>query len=279
MRRPSRASRVAIGLALLLALPFAITGCDSGAATATPTKSAAPATARANTTIVTDLAELQTTPNPTATATLPPPTPTSTPLPVARLELLSLRDYRDSVGSLLVVGEAANTGDTLAVGIDFKVTLLGAGDTPLATTWATAHLAEVAAGGKTPFRAVFAQPPADWNRIEIDVTAGPPDPNDIAGPTFVESLKVEHAALATSGGKIAVGGSVKNGSPTGALAVRVMAVLRGADGKVVDVADGYVQQSDLPSGATSPFSLQFYDGKAEGPFEVFVQGRYAARSN
>ena len=63
MRRPSRASRVAIGLALLLALPLAISGCDGGAATATPTKGAAPATARGNTTIVTDLSNVQMTPD------------------------------------------------------------------------------------------------------------------------------------------------------------------------------------------------------------------------
>lgn len=283
MRRSLRVSRggsgsmsaglPALGLALLLALG----GCTGGEATATPTRSAAQSTARANARIVTDLSELKTTPAPTVTATPLPPVATSTPLPVARLELLSFRSYRDAAGSLLVVGEAQNTGDTQANGVDFKVSLLGADDKPLATTWATVHLAQVAPGGKTPFRAVVAQPPKEYAKIAIDATAAAPDPKDAAGPTFVDGLQVEHAALATTGGKVSVGGSVKNGGQTGALAVRVLAVLRGADGKVVDVADAYAQQSELAAGKASPFSVQFYDGKAEGPFEVFVQGRYAAR--
>jgi hypothetical protein len=268
--------RFAILLSALL-LPTGLLGCTDSSLPPTPTRSAVQATARANAKIVTDLSQLATTPTASAVPTATQLSATSTPQPIARLELQSFRYYRDAVGSLWVVGEARNTGDTTATGVDFRVSLVGADGKPVATTFATSHLALVAPGALTPFRAMFSQPPKDWTEVTVDVTAGPPDPNDTSSPSFVESLKVEHAAVASTAGAVAIGGDVKNAGTEAAMAVRVLAVLRGADGKVVDVADSYAKTPDLAAGASSPFSVQFYDGKTPGPFEVFVQGRYAAR--
>jgi len=213
---------------------------------------------------------------PTPTPAPPSPTPeppTPTPLPVARLELLSARTYRDAAGSVWVVGEAQNTGDTTASNVEVTMSLLGADAKPLATTYATTHLAAVPAQGKTPFRGMFAQPPANWKDLKIDLTAAPNDPDESS--QFVGGLKVERATVAASpdGGGAIVAGEIKNAGSSPALTVRVMAVLRGQDGKVVDVVDGYAKLPELAPGAASPFSLQFLDGKQVGPYEIFLQGR------
>jgi len=260
---------------LLLALVLALAACSGGESSPQPA-AAKPAgqgtpVAKPGMKIVTELEKPPTpTPAPASPTALPP---TSTPLPVARLELVSSRTYRDSAGSLWIVGEAKNTGDTTATNVEVTFSLLGADGKRVAVTYATTHLAQVPPQGRTPFRGMFAQPPATWKDLRIDLTAAPPDPND--RPEFVDGLKLERANLsaATGGGGAVIAGEVKNDGKDPALTVRVVAVLRGQDGKVVDVVDGYTKVPELAPGATSPFSLQFFDGKQVGPYEVFLQGR------
>jgi hypothetical protein len=192
---------------------------------------------------------------------------------VARLELLSFRAYRDSAGSLWVVGEARNTGDARAADVEVAMSLLGGEGKPLATTYATTHLAEVPAQGRMPFRGMFAQPPTDWKEVRIVLTAAPHDPTQ--RPDFVAGLQVEAATITppVGGGGVVVSGRVKNTGTDPALTIRIMAVLRGQDGKVVDVVDGYARLLELAPGTSSPFSLQFPEGKQVGPYEIFLQGR------
>lgn len=261
--------------ALLLVLVALLSACsgDESTPTVTPGKPADQATpgAKPGVKVVTEL-EARATPTPaTPTPVFLPPT--STPRPYARLELLSHRTYSDPIGSVWVVGEAKNTGEAVASDVEVTVSLLDAERKSLTTTYATLHLAEVAPQAKTPFRAMFAQPPPGWKDVRVNLTAAPVRPLDDS--PYVADLKVAKADLKPSvgpGGAV-IAGEVKNEGKKTALMVQVIAVLRGPDGEVMDVVDGYAQLPELASGASSPFSVQFTDAKKAGPFEVFVQGR------
>ncbi len=261
--------RVAFLLALLVTLA-ACSGADNGSQP-TPTTAGNQGTpaAKPGLKVVT---ELERPPTPTPAPPSPTPVlPTPTPLPVARLALLSSRTYKDAAGSVWVVGEAQNTGDTAAANVEVTMSLVGPDGKPLATSYATTYLAEIPAGGKTPFRGMFAQPPTGWTDVKIDLTAAPEDP--LEKSQFVRGLKVERSTITASANGAIVAGEVRNAGQQPALTVRVMAVVRGPDGKVQDVVDGYAKLPELAPNAISPFSLQFPDAKQAGPYEVFLQGR------
>lgn len=259
---------------LLLVLMLALAACagDETATKADQTQVAdvATPTPKPGVRVVTEI-EKAPTPTP-VTPTPTPQLPTPTPLPVARLELLSHRTYTDAIGSLWVVGEARNTGDATASDIEVTLSLLGADGKVLAVSYATVHLAEVPAQGKMPFRAMFAQPPSGWRELKVDLTAAPYDPK--AKSNWAPNLKVEATKLEAGVGAAGavVSGQVRNGGNDPAMSVRVVAVIRAQDGKVADVVDGYAKLPELEPGATSPFSLQFFDAKQPGPYDVFVQG-------
>ncbi len=263
-----------------LTLLLVLTAC-TGPSPATPTPSPSPkvtATIGANIKIVTDIGgELPATgtpmtPTPTATLVMP----TSTPLPLARLEILSQTTYRDSAGGIWVVGEAQNTGDTTATDIEITLTLLGADGKPAIVSYATTHLSEVPPGGKTPFRGLFASPPSGANQVQVAIRTVPvyPDTKSDLAP----GLTVQDSRLlpSTGSGGAFVSGQVKNSGNETAFMVRILAVSRDADGKVTDVADGYVPQTDIASGDTAPFSVQFPQAKEAPSFEVFAQGQIKA---
>lgn len=273
-----RASRLFGSLVFLLAL----TACTGGESATTPTPPASPqATAtRSSAKIVTDIGiaplvtGTPTTPTPTPTEVLP----TSTPLPLARLELLSQSSYKDAAGGIWVIGEAQNTGTDTATDIQITLSLLGADGKPAVVSYATTHLSEVPAGGKTPFRGLFATPPQGAQNVKVDLRAVPvykDTSSDLAPAIVVQDPKLSPSIGA--GGAI-VSGQVKNGGSEAAFMVRVLAVSRGADGKVTDVADGYVQSVEIAPGEQAVFSLQFPRAKEAASFETFAQGLIKPKS-
>lgn len=259
-----------------LALLLAVTACI-GQPAATPTPSPKPqltATVGSNIKIVTDIGGespatgTPTTPTPTATEVLP----TNTPLPLARLEILSQSTYKDSAGGMWVVGEAQNTGTATATDIEITLTLLGANGKPSVVSYATTHLSEVPPGGKTPFRGLFATPPQGAQQVQVSartVPAYPDTKSDLAPGIAVQDSKLAPAVGASGA---VVSGQIKNGGNQIASLVRVLAVSRGADGKVTDVADGYAEAANIAPGGQAPFSVQFPQAKEAPSFEVFAQG-------
>ena len=266
-----------------LTLLLVLTACTGGESAVTPTLAPSPqvtTTAKSSAKIVTDIGGVVPATGTPATAT-PTPTevvPTSTPLPLARLEILSQSTYKDSAGGIWVVGEAQNTGTATATAIEITLNLLGADGKPAGVSYATTHLSEVPPGGKTPFRGLFATPPKGAENVKVDIRTVPVYPDttsDLAPGVVVQESKLSPPA--GSGGAI-VSGQVKNGGKETAFMVRVLAVSRGADGKVTDVADGYAQATDIASGTQAPFSLQFPLAKEASSFEVFAQGLIKAKT-
>lgn len=265
-------------LRLLGSLTFllVLTAC-TGESAVTPTLSPSPEvtpTIGANVKIVTDIGgELPVTLTPmTATPTATQIMPTDTPLPLARLEILSQSTYKDSAGGIWVVGEAQNTGTTTATDIEITLNLLGTDGKPAVVSYATTHLSEVPPGGKTPFRGLFASPPSGAEQVNVVIRTVPVYPDtksDLAPGIVVQESKLSPPA--GSGGAI-VSGQVKNSGNETAFMVRILAVSRGADGKVTDVADGYVQATDIAPGTQAPYSVQFPQAKEAPSFEVFAQG-------
>lgn len=282
--RPSRllGSLVFPAFLAFLVFPIALTACIGGEPTPTPTSLASPRATASTKPAVKIVTDIGIAPLVTGTPTTPTPTPTqvfptSTPLPLARLELLSQSSYKDAAGGIWVVGEARNTGTDTATDIQITLSLLGADGKVAVVSYATTHLSEVPAGGKTPFRGLFATPPQGAENVTVNLRAVPvygDTTSDLAPALTIQDPKLSPSSA--DGGAI-VSGQVKNGGTETAFMVRVLAVSRGADGKVTDVADGYVQSTEITPGAQGIFSLEFARAKEAPSFEAFAQGLIKAR--
>jgi len=258
----------------LLAVLVTLAACTATEPETTPTRVVETPTVagKAGSKIITDLSQLETTPTP-ATATPTISIPTETPQPIARLSILSYRSYTDSIGSLWVVGEAENAGETTASEVEVAMILLDDANKTLATTYATVYLPNVPIGTKMPFRGMFAQPPANWKTLKVDLTTSPLDP--LATSYFVSNLKVTNSTIKPGVGVAGttIAGEVKNEAKEPAVSVRIIGVLHGDDGKVTDVVDGYTRLNELAPGESSTFGMQFFSAQQAGKYDLYVLGR------
>lgn len=250
-----------------------LSACVGGNSQLTPTRTPTSAQAtRASGKAVTDIVIAEPSPT-TPTPTPLPILPTSTALPVSRLELLSHRTYLDRIGSLWVVGEAKNVGDTTASNIEVKMILVGADNKPLTSTYATLYLPRIAPGATMPFRGMFPQPPKDYKNLVFDLTTSPIEPTATVTSDFLPGLKLVSSEIKAGSNGTIITGTVRNEGSSTAVSVRVMGLLRDANGKTLDVTDGYARLIELGPGQESPFSVQFLDASVGGAYDLFFQGR------
>jgi murein DD-endopeptidase MepM/ murein hydrolase activator NlpD len=95
--------------------------------------------------------------------------PTPTPQPI---QVQGTASYETPVGSLLVLGEVANTTAVTLTNVQVQVTLIDAAGEPLVDTNTFAPLDLLAPGARSPFSILFTTPPSDWVNYQVTVIRG-----------------------------------------------------------------------------------------------------------
>lgn len=202
---------------------------------------------------------------------LPPPE-----LPATAAEGLSLANqtvYTATTGTLYLVGEVVNEGETAYEDVRITARLIDAnGATVGSETWNTKR-ALLAPGARSPVVVIFSTVPAGgWARVETAVAAAPATfyPDQLHPSLVIE----DDAGAEATFGDYRVSGRVVNTGEMDARQVEVIGTLYAADGRVLGVESTVLDVPLLATRNSLPFDLVFF-GKAEGEvarYEVVAQG-------
>ncbi|MBK8906241.1 MAG: LysM peptidoglycan-binding domain-containing protein [Anaerolineaceae bacterium] len=188
---------------------------------------------------------------------LPPPATVNpllapgTAVPI-QVTITKIHAYQTPVGSLWLLGEVTNEGETAVENIQVEIGLLAADGRSLGsvTAWVAASI--LPPGGRGPFGVLVNEPPGDFVQQSVAV---------IAGQAVVElgnrtlDVQVRDAELAASDDSISLSGTVVNGAETAVTQVELTATFYDAQGNVT----GFQQQvvaEELGFGAERPFRLE-----------------------
>ena len=188
---------------------------------------------------------------------LPPPATVNpllapgTAVPI-RVAITKIHAYQTPLGSLWLLGEVTNEGETAVENIQVEIGLLAADGRSVGsvTAWVAASI--IQPGERGPFGVLVNEPPGDFTQQTVAV---------IGGQAVVElgnrtlAITVQDAALETNGDGVSVSGAVVNGAATAVAQVELTATFYDAQGNVT----GYQQQvvaEELGVGAERPFLLE-----------------------
>lgn len=192
---------------------------------------------------------------------LPPP-PTVNPLlapgtavPI-QVIVSKIHAYQTPVGSLWLLGEVTNAGETAVENIQVEIGLLGADGRLLGSVQAWVATAIIQPGERGPFGALLNEPPSEF-------AAGNAQPSVavIGGQSVVAlgnrtlALTVPDVTLTTSNDSVSLSGTVVNAGETAVTQIQLTATFYDAQGNVT----GYQQQvlaEELGVGAERPFQLE-----------------------
>jgi hypothetical protein len=224
---------------------------------------------------------------PTAESTLPPTeeptesprrTPTlgifdGSPTPEAKdFEFLDQTDYTDSLGDAVVVGLIKYLGDVPIGSVEIAVELEDADHQLLATESADTVPSLVQPGGLIPFKAVFFDPPSDYEYYNTTVQGDEvdqfvlelyTDEFDVVQSNLVQGADPDTPRLV---------GKVENTGDTDANDTEVIAALLDSTGEVVDVDSAYTTLSSISPGDQSAFEIRFENGADGVDYEIVVTG-------
>lgn len=188
---------------------------------------------------------------------LPPPATVNpllapgTAVPI-RVTITKIHAYQTPLGSLWLLGEVTNEGETAVENIQIEIGLLAADGRSLSsvTAWVAASI--IQPGGRGPFGVLVNEPPGDFAQQTVAV---------IGGQAVVElgnrtlDITVRDAQLDASGDGVIVSGMVVNGVETAVAQVELTATFYDAQGNVT----GFQQQvvaEELGVGMERPFLLE-----------------------
>ena len=134
--------------------------------------------------------------------------PTPTPHP---LQVQGVAFYQTPVGSLLGLGEIANTTDRTLTNIQVEATLLDESGARILTTNSFVAMDLVPPGSRCPFSVLFTTPPSDWTSYQVNVIRG--QDAGVLSTAYVP-LSVIGADGRQSDPQYEVSGRVKNESAT-----------------------------------------------------------------
>jgi|GEM_PF-3872379 len=173
--------------------------------------------------------------------------------------------------SLAVMGVIKYKGATPRVNPVVSVSLLDPNGQVLVKGTAVFIPAYVRPGSNIPYKSLFSNPPESWDRIEVTINAMEATDSTL---TYGD-LEVTQPSLIppqTESDSVQLSGTVKNTGGKAADLVTVVGVLYDADGKVVDVNNGYPKTATLAAGEESQFEIDFFGIKAADKFELFASG-------
>lgn len=191
----------------------------------------------------------------------PPPTPSAlavqgTPVPL-RVTVNKIHAYRTPVGSLWLLGEVTNEGETAVENIQVEIGLLAADGRLVGSITAWVATSIIPPGGRGPFGVLVNEPPADFAQRD----SAQPSVAVVGGQAVVElgtrSLNIEvlEPELTLNDDTVMLGGIVVNRGETAASQVQLIATFYDAQGNVT----GFQQQvvaEELGVGQERPFQLE-----------------------
>ena len=196
------------------------------------------------------------------------PTPTPVPLEVQHMAL-----YQTSVGSVWVLGEVLNPGDTSLENVQVRASLLSASGVEAAAASTFVALDAVPPGGRSPFGVLFDNAPA--GTLAFQVTAIRAEPSRNADARYVQ-LQIINPQPEPDGSRYRLTGSIANTSSANALAAQVVVTLYDANRRVVGYRQALIGDGQLPAGSTAPFDVTVSvdpSAYAIADYAVEAQGR------
>jgi LysM repeat protein len=186
----------------------------------------------------------------------PPPTASAlsaqgTPVPL-RVTVNKIHAYPTPVGSLWLLGEVTNEGETAVENIQVEIGLLAADGQIVgsATTWVAASI--ILPGERGPFGVLINEPPADFAQPTVAVVGGQAV---VELGTRTLDVTVLDPELTLNDDSVALSGTILNSGEAAASQVQLVATFYGAQGNVT----GFLQQvvvEQLAVGEERPFQLE-----------------------
>lgn len=191
----------------------------------------------------------------------PPPTPSvlsvqGTPVPL-RVTVNKIQAYRTPVGSLWLLGEVTNEGETAVENIQVEIGLLAADGRLVGNATAWVATAIIPPGARGPFGVLINEPPGDFAQRDF----AQPTVAVVGGQAVVElgtrtlDVTVLEPELTFNDDSVMLSGSLVNGGETAATQVQLVATFYDAQGNVT----GFQQQvvaEQLGVGEERPFRLE-----------------------
>lgn len=189
-------------------------------------------------------------PQPAAKAAGLTPTVTSTPMPFS---VENVAFSRTPLGGLWCLGEIRNTNDLDLEQAAVTITLLDDQQKPLAQVQGFAAVDLIPPGGRAPFAARFAEPPATFASYQVSPATG------VRGylGSYYRDLVVDK--VTGEGERYAaynVRGLVTNIGPEDAVDVQVTVTLYDSLGRVIGVRRAPPEHNVIPRGGQTSFNLQ-----------------------
>jgi hypothetical protein len=186
----------------------------------------------------------------------PPPTPSAlsvqgTPVPL-RVAVTKIHAYQTPVGSLWLLGEVTNEGETAVENIQVEIGLLAADGRIVGSAAAWVATAIILPGERGPFGVLINEPPGDFAQPTVAV---------IGGQVVVElgtrtlDVSLQDVELTVNDDSVALGGTLVNSGEAVVSQVQLVATFYDAQGKVT----GFQQQvvaEELGVGEERPFQLE-----------------------
>lgn len=188
---------------------------------------------------------------------LPPPATVNpllapgTAVPI-HVTITKIHAYQTPLGSLWLLGEVTNEGETAVENILVEIGLLAVDGRSLGSVTAWVATSIIEPGARGPFGVLVNEPPGDFAQQTVAV---------IGGQAVVElgnrtlEVQVRDAKLEASGDGVTVSGAVVNGAATAVTQVELTATFYDAQGNVT----GFQQQvvaEELGVGMERPFLLE-----------------------
>ncbi len=202
--------------------------------------------------------------------------PTPTPQPI---RVQGAAFYETAVGSLLGLGEIANTTPLTLTNVQVAVTLLDASGQPLLETDTFASMDIIYPDVRTPFSVLFSNPPTEWESYQVTVLRG--QEAGVLATGFVP-ISVLEAEGNTSGPQFEVSGTVRNASADqAARTVDLFVTTYDAQGNVTGYRRAPLSTEEgLAPGEEAAFSLTLSThGDSPVDFSVTALGRAADGMN
>ncbi len=191
----------------------------------------------------------------------PPPTPSAlsvqgTPVPL-RVTVNKIQAYQTPVGSLWLLGEVTNEGETAVENIQVEIGLLAADGRILGNVTAWVATSIILPGERGPFGVLINEPPSDFTQRDF----AQPTVAVVGGQAVVElgtrtlDVTVQQPELTLNDDSVVLSGTVVNSGETAANQVQLVATFYDAQGNVTGFQQEVVaEQLDL--GEERPFQLE-----------------------
>ncbi len=186
----------------------------------------------------------------------PPPTPSAlsalgTPVPL-QVTINKIHTYQTPVGSLWLLGEVTNEGETAVENIQVEIGLLAADGQRVGTASAWVAAAIILPGERGPFGVLINEPPEEFAQPTVAVVGGRAVV-DLGTRTL--NVTVRDVELTVNDDSVLLGGTAVNSAETAVSQVEFVATFYDAQGNVT----GFQQQvvaEQLGMGEERPFRIE-----------------------